>query len=117
MAVLGTINFRMGVEILNTNSYRSFEARVVCAQKNRLIEMAASSTPNFCFGVETLNKNSYLSFGTCVVCAQKNRLIKDGCFGYPQLLHGRGNFEYKYLSIFRGMHCWCSKKPAWVWKF
>ena len=45
MAVLGTLNIGMGVEILNTNSYRSFEACVVGAQKNRLIQMAVLSTP------------------------------------------------------------------------
>ena len=57
MAVLGTINFRMGVEILNTNSYRSFEACVVGAQNNRLIEMAVLSTLNVCMGEEILNTN------------------------------------------------------------
>ena len=63
MAVVGTLNICMGVEILNTNSYRSFEACVVGAQKNRLIEMAVLSTPNYYLGVETLNTNSHLFFG------------------------------------------------------
>ena len=49
MAVLGTIKFCTGVEILNTNSFLSFEACVVGTQKNHLIEMAVLSTPNFAF--------------------------------------------------------------------
>ena len=129
MAVLGTLNFCMGVEILNSDSYRSSETCLVGAQKNHLIEMAVLSTPRFCLGVELLNTNSYRSFEACVVGAQNNRLIetavlstlnhclgveisntnslfcgmccqcsrepshRDGCFGYPQLLHGCRNFE------------------------
>ena len=64
------------MEILNTNSYRSFEACVVGAQKNHLIEMVVLSTLTFCMGVEILNTKSYRSFETCVVGALENRLIE-----------------------------------------
>ena len=95
-----TPNFCMGVESLNTISYLSFGACVVCAQKNRLIKMAVIGTLNFCIGVEISNTNIYRSFEACVVGAQKNLL---GC----------GDFENKFLSIFRGMRCWCSKQSSY----
>ena len=79
------------MEILSTNSNRSFETCVVGAQKNRLIEMAVWSTLNFCMGVEIFNSNSNRSFETCVVGAQKNRLIEIDVLSTP-------NF-------------------AWVWRF
>ena len=99
MTVLSTPNFCLGGETLNTNSHLFFGACVVGAQKNRLIEMAVLGTLNFCMDVEISNTNSYRSFETCVVGAQKNLL---GC----------GNFEIKFLSIFRGMSCWRSKQSS-----
>ena len=61
----------MGVENLNTNIYRSFDACVVGAQKNRLFEMAVLS-----LGMEILCAISYLFFETCIVGALGNRLIE-----------------------------------------
>ena len=52
MDVLCTPNFGLGVEILITDFYRSFEACVVGAQNNRLIETAVLSTLNYNLGVE-----------------------------------------------------------------
>ena len=63
----------LGVEILKTNSYLSFEACVVGALENRLIELVVLSTPNFCLGVIIFNTKSYLSLEACVVSAQNNR--------------------------------------------
>ena len=53
----------LGVAIFDAESYLSFDACVVSAQKNRLIEMAVLGTINFCMGVEIfLCAKSYLSF-------------------------------------------------------
>ena len=112
MAVLGTLNFCMGVEILNTNSDPSFEACVVGSQKNRLIEMAALSTLNFCMCVEILNTNIYRSFEACVVGDQKNRLIEMDVLSTPNFGLGVEILKTRFLSIFRGLCCWCSKQSS-----
>ena len=101
----------LGLEILKTNSHLSFEACVVGAQKNRLIEMAVFSTPNFCLGVEILNTNICLSFEACVVGVQENHLIEMAALGTLDFCMS-WKFEYKFLSIFRSICCWYSKEPS-----
>ena len=84
------------LKIQIANSF--FEACVVGAQKNRLIEMAVLSTPNFCLVVEPLNTISYLSFGACVIGAQKNRLIKMAVLGTLNFCMG---VEISNTNIYR----------------
>ena len=101
----------LGVEILKTNSYLSFEACVVGDQNNRLIETAVLSTPilawvwRFCVQIPI-----YLSRHVLLVLKQSSH--RDSCLEYPQLILGCRNFKYKFLSLLLGMCCRCSREPS-----